>query len=102
VVLLKIKSAGLLRHVDRLTATAIPKGSMSKFKVNFYLVYDLSKRRYLLIDRGFEYSKKEQYFFLQIYKILQGKYKETQCLKLMVDMLLCLQNFREGIWIIIL
>jgi hypothetical protein len=95
VVLLKIKSAGLLRHVDQLTATAIPKSSMSKFKVNFYLVYDLSKHRYLLVDRGFEYSKKEQYLFLQIYKIPQGKEKETQCFKLMVDMLLCLQNFRK-------
>jgi len=66
VVLLKIKSAGLLHHVDRLTATDIPKGSMSNFKVNFFLVYDLSKRRYVLVDRGFEYSKKNSIFYKSV------------------------------------
>lgn len=65
-VLLKIKSAGLLRYVDRLTATDILKGSMSNFKVNFFLVYDLSKRRYVLVDRGFEYSKKNSIFYKSI------------------------------------
>ena len=66
-VLLKIKSAGLLRHVDRLTATDIPNSSMSfNFEVNFFLVYDLSKRRYLLVDRGFEFSKKNNIFYKSV------------------------------------
>lgn len=65
-VLLKIKSAGLLRHVDRLTAIDIPKGNTSNFKVILFLVYDLSKVRYLLDDRGFEYSKKNSIFFTNL------------------------------------
>jgi len=69
VVLLNIKSAALLRHVNRLTATHIPKGSMSfNFKVSLFLVYDLLKCRYLLVDRGFEYSKKNSIFFYKSVK----------------------------------
>jgi hypothetical protein len=46
---------------------------MSNFKVILFLVYYLSKRRYLLVDRGIEYSKKKSIICKSVKYLTESK-----------------------------